>query len=56
MPSEDAPSGYGIGLAIVKGILDAHNADIKVESSYGERTRFRIFFDKSMVIKEEANS
>lgn len=51
-PSDDAPAGYGIGLAIVKGILDAHNADIMVESSYGEWTRFRIFFDKSMVIKE----
>ncbi|MCX7944742.1 MAG: PAS domain-containing sensor histidine kinase [Deltaproteobacteria bacterium] len=43
------PQGHGIGLAIVKGILDAHNAQIKVESAYGEWTRFRIFFDKSLL-------
>jgi len=44
--AENIPQGYGIGLAIVKGILDAHKADIKVESLYGEWTRFRIFFDR----------
>ncbi|MGC9043348.1 MAG: sensor histidine kinase [Myxococcota bacterium] len=49
-PSHNMPSGYGIGLAIVKGILDAHNSEIKVESSYGEWTKFRIFFDRSMLI------
>lgn len=44
---ENIPQGYGIGLAIVKGILDAHNAKIKVESSYGEWTKFRIIFNKA---------
>jgi len=34
--TDGMPSGYGIGLSIVKGILDAHNCKITVESSYGE--------------------
>lgn len=45
--SEGAPKGYGIGLAIVKGIMDAHNAEITVASSYGEWTRFKILFNKT---------
>ncbi|MCX7959161.1 MAG: ATP-binding protein, partial [Deltaproteobacteria bacterium] len=48
--TENAPQGYGIGLAIVKGILDAHNAQIKAESAYGEWTRFRILFEKSILV------
>jgi len=46
------PSGYGIGLSIVKGILEAHNCKITVESSYGEWTRFRIFIPSSIIVTD----
>lgn len=32
--------GTGLGLAVVRSILDAHGTDIKVESAVGEGTRF----------------
>jgi signal transduction histidine kinase len=32
--------GTGLGLAVVKSILNAHNSDINVESKVGEGTRF----------------
>lgn len=32
--------GTGLGLAVVKGILNAHNTDIKVESKIGEGSTF----------------
>lgn len=34
--------GTGIGLAIVKSIIEAHNGRISVLSNYGEGTTFRI--------------
>lgn len=33
--------GTGLGLAVVKSILNAHETDIKVESEVGQGTRFR---------------
>ncbi|MGK7368985.1 MAG: sensor histidine kinase, partial [Candidatus Halalkalibacterium sp. M3_1C_030] len=33
--------GTGLGLAVVKSILNAHETDINVESEVGEGTRFR---------------
>lgn len=49
-------TGTGIGLALVKEILDLHKADIKVESSEGEGSEFTIHlkpgtahFDELMV-------
>ena len=38
--------GNGIGLTIVKNILQLHNASIDVMSKVGEGTTFRICFDK----------
>lgn len=36
--------GTGLGLAIVKDILDAHHADIMVQSEVGKGTTIRMFF------------
>ncbi len=51
-PSEDFSGGHGIGLSIVKGILDAHKISISVESSYREWTRFKIRIPESIIIKK----
>lgn len=38
----------GIGLTIVKDILQFHNADIEVESEAGRGTVFRVYFDTAL--------
>lgn len=38
--------GSGIGLTIVKNVLQLHNASIDVESKEGEGTAFKVYFDK----------
>ena len=38
--------GSGIGLTIVKSILQLHNANINVESEQGEGTSFKVYFSK----------
>jgi signal transduction histidine kinase len=38
--------GWGIGLAVVKGMVDAHNGTIQVESSQSEGTTFIIKLPK----------
>ncbi|MDP3148252.1 MAG: PAS domain S-box protein, partial [Ignavibacteria bacterium] len=45
--------GLGLGLALVKKILDLHNATISVESKKGEGTTFTINFGKSLHNVEE---
>ena len=37
-------SGTGIGLAIVKKIMENHQSKLQVESKIGQGTRFRLFF------------
>ncbi|MDT8718639.1 HAMP domain-containing histidine kinase [Clostridium sp. 19966] len=44
--SRHAIEGSGIGLTIVKNILDIHFANIEVDSKENEGTKFTIYFDK----------
>jgi two-component system phosphate regulon sensor histidine kinase PhoR len=39
-------SGTGIGLTLVKHIVNAHNAKIEVESEPGQGSTFRIIFNE----------
>ncbi|MEH7107261.1 sensor histidine kinase [Bacillus sp. JJ1764] len=47
--SRNQIEGTGIGLTIVKNILEHHNAISKIESDIGKGTRFTIFFQKTRV-------
>ena len=40
----DRPSGHGLGLAIVRAVVDAHHATIEVASEEGRGTTFTIRF------------
>lgn len=42
--TKDVNEGTGLGLAVVHGIVTAHNGEIKVESLQGKGTRFDIHF------------
>ena len=35
--------GTGLGLAVVKKVLDRHKGDVKVESALGKGTVFRLY-------------
>jgi signal transduction histidine kinase len=37
-----ATESYGLGLAVVKRIIDLHNGEISVESIEGQETTFKI--------------
>lgn len=39
--------GSGLGLSIVKHIVDAHNGKIEIESSLNQGSRFKLFFPKN---------
>ncbi|MDC1106480.1 two-component regulator propeller domain-containing protein [Prolixibacteraceae bacterium] len=42
--------GTGIGLSLVKGLVEAHNGNISVESNIGEGSCFQIVFPKNLEI------
>ena len=43
-----ASGGSGLGLSIVKSIVDAHDATISIESEEGIGSEFKIYFNKTM--------
>ncbi len=46
--------GSGLGLSIVKKMVEAHGGIISVESRYGEGTTFRISFPRTCLEKKES--
>jgi signal transduction histidine kinase len=44
--------GQGLGLAIVRRIIDRHQGKIEVESMPGKGTTFRVFFPRGVVAEE----
>lgn len=47
---------YGLGLSIVKMLLEAHDADLSITSAIGEGTTVRIFFPKHKLVYNHKRS
>jgi len=45
-------SGQGLGLAIVRRIIDRHQGKIEVESTPGNGATFRVYFPRAIVVDE----
>ena len=45
--------GTGLGLDIVRKIIDKHNGKIEVESQLGKGTTFKVFIDKDLRANNE---
>ncbi|MDQ7042426.1 MAG: HAMP domain-containing sensor histidine kinase [Sulfurimonas sp.] len=45
-------SGFGIGMCIVKSIIDEADIELQIDSVLGEGSRFSYTFGKSMIIKK----
>ncbi|MDQ7067834.1 MAG: hypothetical protein Q9M40_07580 [Sulfurimonas sp.] len=45
-------SGFGIGMCIVKSIMDEADIELQIDSVLGEGSRFSYTFGKSMIIKK----
>jgi len=49
VPNGSGQGGYGLGLFLVRHIMDAHGGRIDVESEPGRGSRFRLMFPRAVV-------
>ena len=54
-PGQDAASGVGLGLAIVRDVAEAHGGHVHVESCLGEGSRFVLELPSQMPVALEAD-
>ena len=51
VPTLAAKGGYGLGLFLVRHIMEAHGGSIEMESGCGEGSRFRLVFPAQPELK-----